>query len=277
MSSIFMDAFGSGRILCKALPRYASREPACILAGRAAIAGSPALWGKHPNSVRPTAAFRQPSPRSAFERGWQSLRRAPTAVSRLVILAPAGYATLGLVAHLDYRAACCEDTWIQDEKLAKKIATRIGASGLAGHYNRLTTRVNAQEFTQYLTDIAGKVCIPSSIVEEMTALDVRSDIQGINEKVKKYIATEEASDWWHQFTSHYAVGDECVGTVDGVAEFGVFVRFDEGPTGLIHISRLTPGVSANDFNKGDRVRVEILGIDRARERVSLHYLERAVE
>jgi hypothetical protein len=195
-------------------------------------------------------------------------------LNELVILAPAGYATLGLVARLDYLAACSEDTWIQNEGLAKRIASRIGAGGLAGHYNRLTTRLNAQQFALYLTDIAKTNCVPSLILDETITLDIGSDIQRLNERVKQYVTEEENSDWWHQFTSKYTVGDECAGTVDGMAEFGVFVRFDEGPIGLIHSSHLTPGLSVSDFNKGDKVQVEILRIDAAKERISLQYLDR---
>lgn len=64
----------------------------------------------------------------------------------LVTISPAGYAHLGLVADLNYLAAVAEDTWVEDEELAKQVAGRIGGHGRKGHYRRDSVRSNALEF-----------------------------------------------------------------------------------------------------------------------------------
>jgi hypothetical protein len=194
-------------------------------------------------------------------------------MDELVILAPAGYATLGLVGHLDYMAACSEDTWIQDVELGSNIALRIGKHGLAGHYNRLTTRLNASEFSQYLLDQSKQYFQPSEIIQDFAAHDIHAEIVLMHDRVRRDTSTEEASDVWHQFSTSHEVGDEAVCRIDGVKDFGVFARFENGPTGLIHERNLPPGIELSQFIKGGLIRVEIVRIDRTKERVDLQFLE----
>lgn len=77
---------------------------------------------------------------------------------------------------------------------------------------------------------------------------------------------------WEKLVESYKVGDLVEGKVVSVVEFGAFVEIKEDLHGLVHISEI--GYSSVDdpksvLKKGDLVLVKILGIDTARERVSL--------
>lgn len=62
----------------------------------------------------------------------------------------------------------------------------------------------------------------------------------------------------------YEVGKQVVGTVSGIAEYGIFVNFDEYYSGLIHISEISDKF-VSDINNyvqiGDKIKVKIIAID----------------
>jgi small subunit ribosomal protein S1 len=77
---------------------------------------------------------------------------------------------------------------------------------------------------------------------------------------------------WNKLVDDYQVGDLVEGVVVSVVDFGAFVEIQEGLHGLIHISEI--GYANTDdpktaVKKGDPVLVKIMGIEKARERVSL--------
>lgn len=62
----------------------------------------------------------------------------------------------------------------------------------------------------------------------------------------------------------YEKGKIVKGTVSGIEKYGIFVKFDEFYSGLIHISEISNGYvrDPNNFVKiGDIINVEILEID----------------
>ena len=87
------------------------------------------------------------------------------------------------------------------------------------------------------------------------------------------------------------VGEEHVGTVSAVTEFGCFVRLDElGVEGLIHISNmparmrydeirmaLTAGRGGPNFFLGDQVEIRIAAADTAKRQIDFHYLHHVDE
>ena len=59
------------------------------------------------------------------------------------------------------------------------------------------------------------------------------------------------------------VGDIVEGKVTGITNFGVFVEFGAGKTGMVHISEIAPTFvnEINDFVKvGDTVKVKVLSL-----------------
>lgn len=77
---------------------------------------------------------------------------------------------------------------------------------------------------------------------------------------------------WTEVESRYQVGQIVEGEVTNVVSFGAFVRLEEGLEGLIHISELAEGNFLHPRNvvrEGDAVRVRVLSIDGAKQRLGL--------
>jgi small subunit ribosomal protein S1 len=77
---------------------------------------------------------------------------------------------------------------------------------------------------------------------------------------------------WREVDSRYQVGQLLDGTVTNVVSFGAFVRIEEGIEGLVHISELAEGSFLHPRNvvrEGDIVRVRVLNVDPAKQRLGL--------
>jgi small subunit ribosomal protein S1 len=77
---------------------------------------------------------------------------------------------------------------------------------------------------------------------------------------------------WEKLVDDLKVGDLVEGVVVSVLDFGAFIEIREGLHGLVHISEIGYA-NAEDpkavLKKGDPVLVKIMGIEKARQRVSL--------
>jgi small subunit ribosomal protein S1 len=78
---------------------------------------------------------------------------------------------------------------------------------------------------------------------------------------------------WVLIEEKYPVGSKVVGRVKTVTDFGIFIGFDEGVDGLVHVSEMSwtkkikhPGEL---YRKGQQVEAVVLNIDRRNERFSL--------
>ena len=72
----------------------------------------------------------------------------------------------------------------------------------------------------------------------------------------------------------YKVGMTVYGKVTGIKPYGAFVRFDDGVTGLIHISEISNGFVRNidSFVKVDEyVMVKVIDIDREHRQLRLSF------
>jgi small subunit ribosomal protein S1 len=77
---------------------------------------------------------------------------------------------------------------------------------------------------------------------------------------------------WIGVEERYQAGQVLKGTVTSVVSFGAFVRIEEGVEGLIHISELAEGSLLHPRNivrEGDVVRVLVLKVDQANQRLGL--------
>lgn len=78
---------------------------------------------------------------------------------------------------------------------------------------------------------------------------------------------------WTVIEQKYPVGTKVRGRVKTITDFGVFVGFDEGIDGLIHVSEMswTKKIKnpAEMFKKGEEIEAVVLSIDRENERFSL--------
>jgi small subunit ribosomal protein S1 len=99
----------------------------------------------------------------------------------------------------------------------------------------------------------------------LTAIDVEN--RRISLSIKEFRPNE-----WEQFAAAHQPGDVLEGVVAKVADFGVFVRLPEGLEGLMHVSEtdLPRGEKpADHFREGEAVRVKILRIEPAEQRIGL--------
>ena len=78
---------------------------------------------------------------------------------------------------------------------------------------------------------------------------------------------------WALIEEKYPIGSKVVGKVKTVTDFGIFIGFEEGVDGLVHVSEMSwtkkikhPGEL---FKKGQEVEAVVLNIDRKNERFSL--------
>jgi small subunit ribosomal protein S1 len=99
----------------------------------------------------------------------------------------------------------------------------------------------------------------------LTAIDVEN--RRISLSIKEFRPNE-----WEQFASAHQPGDVIDGQVAKVADFGVFIRLPEGLEGLMHVSETDlprGGKPVEHFKEGDPVRVRILRIEPAEQRIGL--------
>ena len=78
---------------------------------------------------------------------------------------------------------------------------------------------------------------------------------------------------WALIEEKYPVGTKVVGRVKTVTDFGIFIGFDEGVDGLVHVSEMSWTKKIKHpselYKKGQEVEAVVLNIDRKNERFSL--------
>ena len=76
---------------------------------------------------------------------------------------------------------------------------------------------------------------------------------------------------WEDISARYSPNDIVPATISSVVSFGVFARLEEGLEGLVHLSEIDlEGDSIRDiFFEGQRIKVRILHIDAAHQRLGL--------
>jgi small subunit ribosomal protein S1 len=77
---------------------------------------------------------------------------------------------------------------------------------------------------------------------------------------------------WKAFNEQYKKGDEVIGTVRSITDFGIFIGLQGNIDGLIHISDISwndPKDVIKEFKKGEQIKTIMLSIDVERERIAL--------
>lgn len=103
---------------------------------------------------------------------------------------------------------------------------------------------------------------------EVMVLDVNSQSHRISLGMKQCEKNP-----WQAFSEKHQVGDVVEGLVKNFTEFGLFVGFDSGVEGLVHISDIDEKLSSEElgkkFKKDEKINVIILGSNYEKERISL--------
>ncbi|MBI2086737.1 MAG: S1 RNA-binding domain-containing protein [Candidatus Zambryskibacteria bacterium] len=90
-------------------------------------------------------------------------------------------------------------------------------------------------------------------------------IIGVSPKEGKLIFSEKSPETKDKenIVARYALGDELIGEVTGLVDFGIFVKLEEGLEGLVHISEIDWGLVENPkamFKIGEKVKVKVIEI-----------------
>jgi len=96
---------------------------------------------------------------------------------------------------------------------------------------------------------------------EVKVLGIEGGTGKLNLSIKQL-----TEDKWENIEKKYAEGKKVKGTVSRVAPFGVFIHFEPGVDGLIHVSKLPAG---RQMKVGDEVEVFVENLDPEHRRMSL--------
>ena len=103
-------------------------------------------------------------------------------------------------------------------------------------------------------------------------------IIGVNPKEGKLIFSEKGPDTKEKenIVAKYNLGDEVLGEVTGLVDFGIFVKLEEGLEGLVHISEIDWGLVENPkqmFKVGEKVKVKVIEIKEDKISLSIKALK----
>ena len=98
-------------------------------------------------------------------------------------------------------------------------------------------------------------------------INVDAENQRLSLSIKEFLPNE-----WDEFAKTHNIGDELVGTVSKITDFGLFVRLAEGVEGLAHVSEVQrdPKLKLDKaFHPGEQIRVRIIKIDWTERKIGL--------
>jgi len=117
-----------------------------------------------------------------------------------------------------------------------------------------------------------KVKHPSELYKKGDIIEAKVlEIDAENERFSLGIR-QVTPDPWELAAQNHPVGSKIDGPITRVADFGVFVRIEEGVEGLIHVSQLSSErveKPSSLFKAGDQVKAEVINVDPHERRIGL--------
>jgi len=98
-------------------------------------------------------------------------------------------------------------------------------------------------------------------------INVDGDNQRLSLSIREFLPNE-----WDTFAKGHAVGDEAVGIVSKITDFGLFIRLADGVEGLAHISEVQRDPRQKldkTFHVGEPMRARIIKIDTVERKIGL--------
>jgi small subunit ribosomal protein S1 len=98
-------------------------------------------------------------------------------------------------------------------------------------------------------------------------ISVDGDNQRLSLSIKEFLPNE-----WDNFAKSHNVGDELIGHVAKITDFGLFIRVADGVEGLAHISEISRDPKAKldkTFHPGEAIRTRIIKIDWTDKKIGL--------
>lgn len=126
----------------------------------------------------------------------------------------------------------------------------------------------------HITDMSwGRISHPSQILKVEQEIEVVVlSVDATKGKVSLGLK-QRTSDPWLDVETRYQPGQIMDGTVSSLAEYGAFIRLEDGVEGLVHVSEVTWGRKIKHPNEilkmGQALKVKILGVDSKAKRISL--------
>jgi len=113
---------------------------------------------------------------------------------------------------------------------------------------------------------------PNEVLKKGDAVQARViSVDGENQRlslsIKEFLPNE-----WDNFAKSHNVGDELIGTVAKITDFGLFIRVADGVEGLAHISEISRDPKAKldkTFHVGEAVRTKVIKIDWTDKKIGL--------
>ena len=113
---------------------------------------------------------------------------------------------------------------------------------------------------------------PSDVLKKGDAVQARvisvdGDNQRLSLSIKEFLPNE-----WDNFAKARNVGDELIGTIAKITDFGLFIRVAEGVEGLAHVSEISrePKEKLDKaFHVGEPVRTKVIKIDWTDKKIGL--------
>ncbi len=98
-------------------------------------------------------------------------------------------------------------------------------------------------------------------------INVDGENQRLSLSIREFLPNE-----WDTFARAHNVGDEVIGTVSKITDFGLFVRLADGVEGLAHVSEVQRDSRQKldrSFHPGEAMRTRIIKIDTAERKIGL--------
>src|SRR5437588_691836 len=113
---------------------------------------------------------------------------------------------------------------------------------------------------------------PNEVLKKGDAVQARViSVDGENQRlslsIKEFLPNE-----WDNFAKSHNVGDELIGTIAKITDFGLFIRVADGVEGLAHISEISRDPKAKldkTFHVGEAIRTRIIKIDWTDKKIGL--------
>jgi small subunit ribosomal protein S1 len=167
------------------------------------------------------------------------------------------------------------DPW---ESVPKKYSSGYRIKGKVVNVTDYGVFVELEEGVEGLVHISEltwskKTKHPSKIVHTGDTVEVMVlDCDPVKRRISLGMKQVEPNPW-ALIEEKYPVGTKVVGRVKTVTDFGIFIGFDEGVDGLVHVSEMSWTKKIKHpselYKKGQEVEAVVLNIDRKNERFSL--------
>jgi small subunit ribosomal protein S1 len=98
-------------------------------------------------------------------------------------------------------------------------------------------------------------------------INVDGENQRLSLSVREFLPNE-----WDNFAKQHNVGDEVIGQISKITDFGLFIRLADGVEGLAHVSEVQRDPRQKldkTYHPGDAIRARIIKIDAAERKIGL--------